>query len=189
MSEMAPEAYVPDAVTKVRTCMVGDCDRKHIARGMCGRHYQLWTKHGTPEPHRPSLEERLRASITERNGCWESNYSPNGAGYPQIRVGSDRDGTRRLVFAHRVAHELWIGPIPSGYEVDHLCRNIKCCRPSHLEAVTPWENKVRGTGFSSWALRTHCVNGHEFTPENTYIRTRPEGGRECRACRRERGAA
>lgn len=29
-------------------------------------------------------------------------------------------------------------------------------------------------------FKTHCVNGHEFTPENTY--ERPTGGRDCRAC-------
>jgi hypothetical protein len=31
--------------------------------------------------------------------------------------------------------------------------------------------------------RTHCANGHEYTPENTY---RKDGGwRECRQCRRD----
>lgn len=31
---------------------------------------------------------------------------------------------------------------------------------------------------------THCVHGHEFTPENT--RWNEEGWRACRACSRER---
>jgi hypothetical protein len=31
------------------------------------------------------------------------------------------------------------------------------------------------------AAKTHCKNGHEFTPENTYIRP-DNGGRQCRAC-------
>lgn len=34
------------------------------------------------------------------------------------------------------------------------------------------------------SAQTACVNGHPFTPENTYQRTRPGGGRACRACRR-----
>jgi hypothetical protein len=29
-------------------------------------------------------------------------------------------------------------------------------------------------------LKTHCIKGHEFTPENTYIT--PQGWRNCRAC-------
>lgn len=36
---------------------------------------------------------------------------------------------------------------------------------------------------STSSLQTHCINGHEFTPENTYLRAR--GGRGCRACHRE----
>ena len=33
-------------------------------------------------------------------------------------------------------------------------------------------------------LRTHCPHGHEYTPENTYIRP-VAGSRACRACRAE----
>jgi hypothetical protein len=49
----------------------------------------------------------------------------------------------RTTPAYRVAHELAIGPIPEGMEVDHLCFNPGCCNPAHLEAVTPAENKRR----------------------------------------------
>lgn len=35
--------------------------------------------------------------------------------------------------------------------------------------------------------KTHCLRGHEFTPENTHINTR--GERQCRACSRARGGA
>lgn len=34
---------------------------------------------------------------------------------------------------------------------------------------------------NDYADRTHCNNGHEFTPENTTIR-KDGGGRRCRAC-------
>jgi hypothetical protein len=34
--------------------------------------------------------------------------------------------------------------------------------------------------------RTHCPQGHEYTPENTYVSAR--GWRYCRACNRERSA-
>lgn len=89
--------------------------------------------------------------------------------------------------AHRVAYEQARGPIPEGLELDHLCRNRACVNPDHLEPVTHRENLLRADTFAArHAAQTHCVNGHEFTPDNTYIRTRPEGGRECRACRKAR---
>lgn len=31
-------------------------------------------------------------------------------------------------------------------------------------------------------MKTHCKNGHEFTPENTYVR--PDGARICFICKR-----
>ena len=79
--------------------------------------------------------------------------------------------------AHRIEYEKVKGPIPIGLELDHLCRNTSCVNPNHLEAVTRLENMRR-----RYATMTHCVNGHEFTAENTY--KKPEGYRQCRECNR-----
>lgn len=85
----------------------------------------------------------------------------------------------KVVLAHRLAHEAWVGPIPEGYEVDHTCRRTACCAPIHLEAVTPAENvRRRSEAF------TVCRRGHAMTPANTYLH--PRGHRECKTCRRER---
>lgn len=54
---------------------------------------------------------------------------------------SGRNSTRK---AHVVAYELWFGPVPAGLELDHLCRNVACCNPAHLEAVTRSVNIRRG---------------------------------------------
>jgi hypothetical protein len=106
----------------------------------------------------------------------------DAGGYGRINV----EG--QSAYAHRVSYELHVGAIPAGLTLDHLCRNTPCCNPAHLEPVTQGENTLRGE--SPWAKRkrqTHCVNGHEFTPENTYIRR--EGWRQCIACNRARRRA
>ena len=84
-----------------------------------------------------------------------------------------------------MAYELFIGPIPDGLTIDHLCRNPNCVNPTHLEPVTMWENLMRGDTLTARkAAQTHCVHGHEFTPENTYVKA--NGCRLCKACARDR---
>ena len=46
----------------------------------------------------------------------------------------------------RADEERWIvenGPIPPRKQIDHLCRNRRCVRPSHLEMVTHRKNQRR----------------------------------------------
>jgi len=47
------------------------------------------------------------------------------------------------IAAHIAAYELYVGDIPLGWEVDHLCNQPLCVRPSHLEAVPPAVNAER----------------------------------------------
>jgi hypothetical protein len=89
--------------------------------------------------------------------------------------------TKRLRLPHHVAYEMVKGPIPTGMEVDHLCKVTMCVNPDHLEAVTPRENWLRSAAPSVAAARkTHCPYGHPFDERNT--RRRRTGGRDCRAC-------
>lgn len=83
--------------------------------------------------------------------------------------------------AHRATYQEARGEIPQGLELDHLCRTPLCVNPDHLEPVTRAENMRR-----RYEDYTRCVNGHEFTVANTYIR--PTGYRDCRTCIRERVA-
>jgi hypothetical protein len=76
------------------------------------------------------------------SGCWEWSGTKGHHGYGRICFGPYRPGARR--FAHRVSFEYFIGPIPEGLHVDHLCRNPSCVNPTHLEAVTCGENIRRG---------------------------------------------
>lgn len=89
--------------------------------------------------------------------------------------------------AHRVAYEEWIGPIPDGYQIDHLCRNRGCINPFHLEAVTGYENRMRGERRNQHASKTHCPRGHPYSEENTYLhKTSSRTNRKCRTCERLR---
>lgn len=102
-------------------------------------------------------------------------------GYGQLKVKrpDGREGTER---AHRVVYELMVGPIPEGMILDHLCRNRWCVRPDHLEPVTHRTNIFRGEGLApANAAKTHCPQGHEYSPENTYAYN--DGRvRMCRRC-------
>lgn len=121
---------------------------------------------------------RVLNSIQFKNGCWEWRGADNGAGYGKTYIG------KRTRYAHRIVYEIFKGPIPRGLQLDHLCRNRKCVKPSHLEAVTARENILRGEGASARnSQKTHCPYGHEYTEKNTYVYGR---WRQCRACRKRR---
>jgi hypothetical protein len=135
-----------------------------------------------------ALEDRFwkKVAVGGRDECWLwQGATANGYGRAYSRV---RDGKYFVDGAHRIAYELTNGPIPDGLQIDHLCRNRLCVNPTHLEVVTQRENLLRGETIPARrAAQTHCVNGHEFTPENTY-RRKEDGVRQCRACNRERKA-
>lgn len=124
------------------------------------------------------LITKLLQKVTPVNpsGCWEWTGPTNPLGYGLINSGPT--GRRST---HRASYAFFVGPIPEGLVLDHLCRNRRCANPAHLEAVTCAENLRRGVGFAATnARKTHCVNGHEFDDKNTIHR---RDGRRCRECR------
>ena len=127
-----------------------------------------WTDH-----HKKRLMDKVR--VAEEDECWE------WIGAVDTKTGYGRfvlpDGTQTT--AHRAMILMNGCDIPKGFVVDHLCRNRKCVNPKHLEIVSNKENCQRGL---KGRMVTHCVNGHEYTEENTIIRK--NGRRACRECRK-----
>src|SRR5213593_3886465 len=110
-----------------------------------------------------TLRERFMAKVEISDGCWPWLGSKTAKGYGRIQTGlRSPAGHYAPVPAHRVAYELFIGPIPEGLHVDHLCKNPGCVNPAHLEPVTNRENVER------WHS-VQCRNGHARTPENTWV--------------------
>lgn len=125
---------------------------------------------------RGTPEERFWAKVEKTETCWLWTGATSSWGYGNFYV----DG--KYLKAHRWAYENFVGPIPEGLDLDHLCRVRHCVRPTHLEPATRRENLKRGeVPWGAWQLaRTHCPQGHPYSGENLY--TYPDGRRACRTC-------
>lgn len=113
------------------------------------------------------IAERFMSHVREdeATGCWLWTASTNWAGYGRMVVGSRTTG-RRAVGAHRLSHELFIGPIPEGADVCHRCDTPSCVNPSHLFAGTKRENMqdMVAKGRQRKPVRTVCRHGHHVAP-------------------------
>lgn len=131
-----------------------------------------------------ALRRRLLSHIEHAaNGCWIwlRAKRPEGYGTLDAAVEGKKYQTHA---AHRVSYIVFRGPIPSGLEIDHLCRQPSCINPDHLEVVTRRENVLRSRSFAAINSRKKsCKSGHPLSGENLYLR--PNGARVCRTCQRE----
>lgn len=190
-----------DFAIPVVTCIDCGVDRlklpgKKLRRGRCEACYRRLIR----AAKRSGAFERLPVQAPESpwrvfervaagpGGCLVWTGSTSLSGYGRIMVGGQQKR------AHRIAYELVVGPVPEGLVLDHTCHNRdatcfggpcfhrRCVNPLHLEVVTSGENTLRSphTLPGANARKTHCVNGHEFTPSNTIIWGK--GSRSCRAC-------
>lgn len=120
-------------------------------------------------------EELFLDKVHKTASCWlwVGSICKDGYGKFSSEAGS---------LAHRFSYTQYIGEIPKGLQLDHLCRNRCCVNPLHLEVVTSQENTNRGLRRK----RDFCIHGHALDDMNTYRWTAPGGWeqRTCRTCNR-----
>lgn len=122
-----------------------------------------------------TLEERFWEKVDCSGDCWRWTGAKAGRGYGVFR----KDG--KMEYAHRVSYAWANGEIESGLDLDHLCREITCVNPSHLEPVSRRENLLRGETIpAQHASKTHCPKGHPYSGSNLYM---DGGSRKCRTCK------
>lgn len=135
---------------------------------------------------RATTPEDFWRRVNKTSECWHWTGYVTRRGYGKLRYQG------RQVAAHRLAYELYNGPVPDGLVLDHTCHSSDqncppgaicahriCVNPDHLNPVTNSENML--LGGNAKARQTYCLNGHEFDEANTYIK--PNGCRMCRRCR------
>jgi hypothetical protein len=102
-------------------------------------------------------------------------------GYGCLSIGHSND-----IRVHRLSAWIFKGmPLNSEMNVNHQkhCPNKNCWAPNHIYIGTNKQNRQDCADS-----QTYCVNGHEFTPENTRIYYRDNGSvnRICKECSRQR---
>jgi hypothetical protein len=121
------------------------------------------------------VSSQLVYTVDTTFGCWLWIGKRNTNGRPIVWRG------RTPFQAHRASYEHHDGPVPTGLELDHECRNTDCVRPAHLRAVTRRENEFR----KQWSFRVRiatCKRGHDM--KDAIVTG--NGGRVCRTCSRSK---
>ena len=127
-------------------CSVRECDRATHGQGYCLMHLKRVRRNGTPagvnkrRPSGMSVQDWYFSQVLKTDTCWvwQGTSMPKRGGYG---VFYDANQGKKIR-----AHHYLVPLIPTDgakMEYDHLCRNVLCVRPEHLELVTATENRLR----------------------------------------------
>lgn len=83
--------------------------------------------------------------------CWLWPGGTKGNGYGQIGEYGPRRRQRNYA-VHRLYWLHFVGDIPPGFVLDHLCLNKRCFNPAHIECIPFEENSRRGNRHQSMGL-------------------------------------
>jgi len=158
------------------------------------------SRYTMPRPTRVITQDIIDAAIERlhlqsrhdpETECIEFTGALTSKGYGTINLKGVTYSTHRImaVAGGKMSQD-------SPLQIDHLCSNKRCMNPDHLEAVTSSVNnkrayergeRARTAPNNANVAKTHCPQGHEYLPENTYVHpSRPR--RQCKTCDRFRKA-
>lgn len=171
-----------------KLCAFQDCGFPCVGLGLCQSHYGQHRR-GKPLTEIKRQRQRQKGSdpIIEyrKVPCDIPGVKGHCHEWTRAKSGGERSGygnlwlNGRSVKSHRYIWEKANGPIPSGLEIDHRCKNKACCNINHLRLVT---HKVNCSPENRpMPIKTSCPKGHEYTTENTYYY---KGKRACITCRK-----
>lgn len=192
MTEVVQQAISAQGLTG---CVIDDCGRTLVARGMCRRHYVAWWR-CTPKDRRPVARSLKRLTPAQRfarkvkrggpEDCWPFTGGCDKFGHGQFYVSPQRP----QVPAHVFALELATGIVcPDGKEGCHHCDNPPCCNPAHVYYGTRQQN-VNDMWSRGRGLYGEKANGSKLTQEQVVaIRVRFAAGEYLTALATEYGGA
>lgn len=117
------------------------------------------------------------------------SHGINRLGYPVVVL--CRTGHRKTAKVHRLVLTAFCGPCPEGMEACHNNGDRGDARLANLRWDTPSNNSRdrRRHGTDHQVNKTHCPQGHEYTPENTKVIPSRPTARYCRQCHKERSVS
>ncbi len=157
-------------------CSIEGCERarKYLDTGWCQTHYHRYWRTGTTELL--VREQRTNLTYFGAHGRVKNTFG-SATQYKCVQCsrpaaewaydGTDESEITGLVSGKwPVTYSVW----PEFY--------MPLCFPCH---------RAKDAGARA-VRRTHCVNGHEMTVENTYTRPSRPNTRECKTCKAEQSA-
>jgi hypothetical protein len=147
----------------------------------------------SPEQWRPiagfpdySVSSHGRVVSYKRKTPYLMGGSHNQRGYRMVML-TAQDGKKTIRTVHRLVAAAFLGPTPEGLQVCHNDGDKERNGVDNLRFDTPSANILDQVahGRHFWANKTHCPQGHEYSPDNTY-RIPSTGSRMCRTCNRDR---
>lgn len=136
--------------------------------------------------------ERFWSGVDRSGGpesCWPWKAGRLRQGYGRFWLHGQHHIAHRWILAQDLGRALrWDDELRE--MACHRCDNPPCCNPAHLyagDAKTNVRDAVERSRHATTRERakSSCVNGHQFTNDNTYIHPQ-NGSRQCRECRKLR---